>query len=47
MKDVKPEMIKTKKDHWKLFLKGVDVTGEQERSVFRLILQTMDNAIDN
>jgi len=22
MKDVKPEMIKTKKDHWKLFLKG-------------------------
>ena len=41
------EMKSTKKDHYRLFLNGVDVTGEQERSVFRHILQTIDNAIDN
>jgi len=36
-----------KKDYYKLFLNGVDVTGEQEKSVFRHILQTIDNGIDN
>ena len=36
-----------KEDHYRLLLNGVDVTGEQERSVFRHILQTIDNAIDN
>ena len=41
------EMKPTKKDHYRLFLNGVDVTGEQERSVFRHILQTIDSAIDN
>lgn len=41
------EMKQTKKDHYRLFLNGVDVTGEQERSVFRHILQTIDSAIDN
>ena len=41
------EMKPTKKDHYRLLLYGVDVTGEQERSVFRHILQTIDNAIDN
>ena len=41
------EMKPTKKDHYKLFLNGVDVTGEQEKSVFRHIIQTVDNAIDN
>ncbi len=41
------EMKSSKKDHYRLFLNGVDVTGEQERSVFRHILQTIDNAIDN
>ena len=41
------EMKPTRKDHYRLFLNGVDVTGEQERSVFRHILQTIDNAIDN
>lgn len=35
------------KDYYRLFLNGVDVTGEQERSVFRHILQTIDNGIDN
>ena len=41
------EMKPTKKDHYRLFFNGVDVSGEQERSVFRHILQTIDNAIDN
>ena len=41
------EMKPTKKDHYKLFLNGVDVTGEQERSVFRHIIQTIDSTIDN
>jgi hypothetical protein len=41
------EMKPTNKDHYRLFLNGVDVTGEQERSVFRHIIQTIDNAIDN
>jgi hypothetical protein len=37
---------KTKKDYYRLILNGVDVTGEQERSVFRHILETVDNGID-
>ena len=41
------EMKSSKKDHYRLFLNGVDVTGEQERSLFRHILQTIYNAIDN
>ena len=41
------EMKETKKDHYRLLFNGVDVSGEQERSVFRHILQTIDNAIDN
>lgn len=41
------EMKTTKKDHYRLLFNGVDVSGEQERSVFRHILQTIDNAIDN
>ena len=34
------------KDHYRLFLNGVDVTGEQERSVFRHIIQVIDNKIN-
>ena len=34
-----------KKDHYRLFLNGVDVTGEQERSTFRHIIQVIDNNI--
>ena len=45
MNDIK--LKETKKDHYRLILNGVDVTGEQERSVFRHIIQTIDNAIDN
>ena len=39
------EMKPTKEDHYRLLLNGVDVTGEQEISVFRHIQQTIDNAI--
>ena len=41
------ELRPTKKDHFRLFLNGADVTGEQEKSVFRYILQTIDNGIDS
>ena len=40
------ELKKTKKDHYRLFLNGVDVTGEQERSVFRHIIQEIDSTIN-
>ena len=33
------------KDHSRLLINGVDVTGEQERSVFRHIIETIDNGI--
>ncbi len=36
-----------KKDHYRLLLNGTDVTGEQERSVFRHIIQVIDNGIDS
>ncbi len=35
-----------KKDHYRLFLNGVDVTGEQERSTFRHIVQEIDETIN-
>jgi hypothetical protein len=35
-----------KEDHYRLILNGVDVTGEQERSVFRHILEVVDKGID-
>ena len=34
-----------KEDHYRLILNGVDVTGEQERSVFRHIIEVLDNGI--
>ena len=33
------------KDHYRLLINGVDVTGKQERSVFRHIIETIDNGI--
>lgn len=39
------EIKKTKKDHYRLILNGVDVTGEQERSVFRHIIEVIDTEI--
>ena len=41
------KLIKTKKDHYRLIINGVDVTGEQERSVFRHIIETIDEGIEN
>ena len=35
-----------KKDHYILFINGVNVTGEQERSTFRHIVQEIDNGIN-
>ena len=34
-----------KKDHFRLLLNGVDVTGEQERSVFRHLMQVIDKGV--
>jgi len=39
------ELRKTKKDHYRFFINGVDVTGEQERSTFRHIIEVIDNKI--
>jgi len=35
-----------KKDHYRLVINGVDVTGEQERSTFRHIIQEIDSTIN-
>ena len=40
------ELRKTKKDHYKQLLNGTDVTGEQEKSTFRHIIQVIDNGIN-
>ena len=40
------ELRETKKDHYRLLLNGVDVTGEQEKSTFRHIIQVIDNSIN-
>lgn len=41
------ELKKTdKKDHFRFFANGVDVLGEQEKSIFRHIIQVMDNSIN-
>lgn len=40
------EIRKTdKKDHYRLLINGVDVTGEQERSTFRHMIQVLDSGI--
>tara|TARA_R110000796_G_scaffold83859_2_gene183114 strand:+ start:1394 stop:1525 length:132 start_codon:yes stop_codon:yes gene_type:complete len=39
------ELRNTKKDYYRLLFNGVDVTGEQEKSVFRHIIQTIDNKL--
>jgi len=41
------ELVKTKKDHYKLVINNLVVIGEQERSIFRQIMQSIDNGIDN
>jgi len=40
------EILKTeKKHHFRLLINGVDVTGEQEISVFRHLIEVVDNKI--
>ena len=34
-----------KKDHFRLFINGVDVTGVAERSTFRHLIQVVDSGI--
>jgi len=42
----KLELAETdKKDHFRFMVNGVDQFGEQERSVFRHIIQVIDNGI--
>ena len=41
------ELRKTdKKDHFRFFANGVDILGEQEKSIFRHIIEVMDNSIN-
>ncbi len=35
-----------KKDHYRLLINGVDVTGERVRSDFRHLVQEIDNTIN-
>ena len=35
-----------KKDHFRFFANGVDLIGEQEKSIFRHIIQVIDNGIN-
>ena len=43
----KIKLVSTKKDHYRLLLNDVDVMREQERSVFRHILEVIDNGIQS
>lgn len=35
-----------KKDHFKLFVNGVDIFGEQEKSVYRHLIGVIDSGIN-
>tara|TARA_R110002074_G_scaffold400245_2_gene595284 strand:- start:455 stop:604 length:150 start_codon:yes stop_codon:yes gene_type:complete len=42
------ELRKTeKKDHYRLLINGTDVTGVQEKGIFRHILEVVDKGIDS
>lgn len=44
MNDIK--LPKTdKEDHFRLIVNGVDIFGEQERSVYKHLIEVMDNSI--
>jgi hypothetical protein len=45
MNDIKLKPTENE-DHYRLLLNGVDVTGEQERSVFRHIIEVIDKGIE-
>jgi len=36
-----------KKDHYRLFVNGVDIHGEHERSTWRHLIEIIDNKIYN
>jgi hypothetical protein len=40
------KLIKEKKDYYTLIIDGVEIIKKQERTIFRHILQTIDNGID-
>ena len=42
----KPRIVETKKDHYRVFVDGKDILGEQERSDLRHLLGVMDNGIN-
>jgi hypothetical protein len=35
-----------KKDHYRLFINGVDVTGEHEKSTFRHLIEEIDKQVN-
>ena len=35
-----------KEDHYRFIINGVDVTGEQERSTFRHLIEVLDNGVN-
>lgn len=41
-----PKIVETKKDHFRVFVDGKDIVGEQERSDWRYLLQVIDNGIN-
>lgn len=41
----KINFIKTKKDHFILEINGFNVTGEQEKSYFRNLIEVIDNKL--
>jgi len=44
---IKPELRDTdKKDHFVLYIDGLPVTKELEKSEYRYLMQTIDNKID-
>ena len=42
----KPRIVETKKDHYRVFVDGKDILGEQERSDLRHLLGVIDNCIN-
>ena len=41
-----PKIVETKKDHYRVFVDGKDILGEQERSDLRHLIGVIDNNIN-
>ena len=41
-----PKIVETKKDHYRVFVDGKDILGEQERSDLRHLVGVIDNGIN-